>query len=161
MSGGRNPRQAPTPDSRCSVKVRSGLDYQAITTLPEAIKIHVIGGDGYWLKVESKHGGESGHVDELFARPKASAPSGTPTRFAPAVVGAYRTVRDIELHEPTANSPVVTKLPARIKVNVIGAEGDWLRVESKKISGALAGWLVCFEKRLAASWRINSGRRIS
>lgn len=127
-------------DGRCSFKSRAGVNYQAVTTLPKGIKINVIGRDGYWLKVESKHGGKPGYVDEQFARPEASAPAGATTRVLPPVVGSYRTLREIELHEkPAANSPVVAKLPAGIKVNVIRAEGEWLRVESKM--GGKAGYL--------------------
>jgi hypothetical protein len=40
------------------------------------------------------------------------------------------------------NYPVVANLPSGIEVNVVRAEGDWLRIESKK--GAKPGYL---EKR--------------
>ena len=66
-------------DRRCSFKSRPGSNYQAITTLPKGVKINVIGRDGYWLKVESKHGGRPGYVDEQFARPEASPPAGATT----------------------------------------------------------------------------------
>ena len=50
-----------------------------------------------------------------------------------SVAGPYRTLREIELRQgPGTKYPTVARLPAGIKVNVVRAEGDWLRVESKK-----------------------------
>ena len=126
-----------------------GSNYQAVTTLPKGIKINVIGRDGSWLKVESRHGGKPGYVDEQFARPEVGAQAGATTGAAPPVVGSYRTLREIELHEkPAANSQVVAKLPAGIKVNVSRAEGEWLRVESKM--GGKPGYL---EKKSVERWQ--------
>jgi len=69
------------------------------------------------------------------APPKAATPGPT--------AGAYRTIKEVDLREgPGAKYPVVAKIPAEVKVNVVRAEGDWLRVESKK--GGKPGYL---EKR--------------
>lgn len=110
-----------------------GNFHEAITTLPKGIKINVVGREGYWLKVESKHGGKPGYIDEKFAKPiTAQAAQGAPTPAAAAVAGPYRTLAEIDLREgPGTQHRVVTRLPAGIKVNVVRAEGDWLRVESK------------------------------
>ncbi len=106
-----------------------GNFHEVITTLPKGIKINVVGREGYWLKVESKLGGKPGYIDEKFARP-ITAP--TAQAAAAAIAGPYRTLRELDLREtPSANARVVTRLPADIKVNVVRAEGDWLRVESK------------------------------
>lgn len=71
------------------------------------------------------------------------------SKSAPAsVAGPYRTLREIDLHEgPGAKTHVVAKLPAGIKVNVVRAEGDWLRVESKK--GGKPGYL---ERKSVERW---------
>jgi len=46
------------------VALRSGpgMKYSVVTTLPKGININVVGREGYWLKVESKHGGQPGYV---------------------------------------------------------------------------------------------------
>jgi uncharacterized protein YgiM (DUF1202 family) len=140
-----------TYTTTADVPLRSGpgSNYQVITNLPKGITINVVGKDGYWLKVESKHGGKPGYIDEQFARPGATAQASSPKGATASVAGAYETLREVELREaPTANSRVVAKLPAGIKVNVVRAEGDWLRVESKK--GSKPGYL---ERKSVERWK--------
>jgi uncharacterized protein YraI len=55
-----------------------GTNHPIITTLPKGIKINVVGKEGFWLKVESKHGDKPGYIDEKFARLETSTP--TPLR---------------------------------------------------------------------------------
>ncbi|HWP22777.1 MAG TPA: SH3 domain-containing protein [Candidatus Binatia bacterium] len=128
-----------------------GTNHPIITTLPKGIKIHVVGREGYWLRVESKHGDKPGYIDDRFARldtPSAGAAASKSTPPAAAVAGAYRTLRDVELREgPGTKYKSVALLPAGIKVHVVRAEGDWLRVESKK--GGKPGYL---EKRSVERW---------
>jgi len=117
------------------VPLRSGpgSNHPAITTLPKGIKITVVGKEGYWLKVESKHGGKPGYIDEQFATRDAVARVAPANSKSPSVAGSYRTLREIELRQGPGNKyPTVARLPADIKVNVVRADGDWLRVESKK-----------------------------
>lgn len=127
-----------------------GTNHPIITTLPKGIKIHVVGREGYWLRVESKHGDKPGYIDDRFARldtpDTAAAPKSPPA--ATTVAGAYRTLRDVELREgPGTKYKSVALIPAGIKVHVVRAEGDWLRVESKK--GGKPGYL---EKRSVERW---------
>jgi uncharacterized protein YraI len=117
------------------VPLRSGAgsNHPAITTLPKGIKINVVGKEGYWLKVESKHGGKPGYIDEQFATRDAVARAAPANTKSPSVAGSYRTLREIELRQgPGSKYPTVARLPADVKVNVVRAEGDWLRVESNK-----------------------------
>ncbi|HWH77413.1 MAG TPA: SH3 domain-containing protein [Candidatus Binatus sp.] len=133
------------------VPLRSGpgSNHAAITTLPKGIKINVVGKEGHWLKVESKHGGKPGYIDEQFATRNAVARLAPAKSNLSAVAGSYRTVREIELRQgPGAKYPTVARVPANIKVNVVRAEGDWLRVESKK--GGKPGYA---EKRDLERWR--------
>ncbi len=135
------------------VPLRSGpgMNYATVTTLPKGIKINVVGRQGYWLKVESKHGGTPGYIDEQFAEPASNEQNATTRRAPEPVAGVYRTLMDLDLRQgPGANYPVVAKLPSGIKVNVVGAEGDWLRIESKH--GAKPGYL---EKRFVERWTEN------
>jgi uncharacterized protein YraI len=136
-------RGAYTTTTETALRSGPGMNYGVVATLPKGIKINVVGREGYWLKVESKHGGAPGYIDEQFAQPEpAGQLSATKSAVAP-VAGAYRTLVDVDLRQgPGTKYPVVTKLPSGIRVNVVRAEGDWLRVESK--TGGKPGYL---EKR--------------
>jgi len=126
-----------------------GTNHPVITTLPKDIKINVVAKEGYWLKVESKHGGQTGYIEEKFARPESPAqtPPPKPTTTASAA-GAYRTLKDVDLRDgPGTKCKTVATLPAGIKVNVVRAEGEWLRVESKK--GGKPGYV---EKKSVERW---------
>jgi N-acetylmuramoyl-L-alanine amidase len=132
------------------VQVRRGpgTNHEVVATIPKGIKINVIGREGHWLKVESKHGNQPGYIDEQFARPadtQSVAQTKTPSA---SVAGTYRTLTDVDLREgPGPQHRIMAKLPAGIKVNVTRAEGDWLRIESKR--GNKPGYL---EKRSVERW---------
>jgi len=133
------------------VPLRSGpgSNYEALTTLPKGIKINVVGKEGYWLKVESKHGGKPGYIDEQFASRDSATKSAQNKATTTSVAGPYRTLREVELRQgPGTKYPTVARIPADIKVNVVRAEGDWLRIESKK--GGKPGYV---DKRDVEPWR--------
>ncbi|MEO6165823.1 MAG: SH3 domain-containing protein [Candidatus Binatia bacterium] len=138
-------------ETTAEVPLREGPGnfHKVITTLPKGIQIHVVGKEGFWLKVESKHGGKPGYIDEGFARAAvAAATPATPTEPT-SVAGPYRTLREQDLREtPSTKARVVARLPADIKVHVIRSEGDWLRVESQK--GGKPGYL---DKRDVERWK--------
>jgi len=137
-----------TTTADVSLRGGPGMNYPVIATLPKGIAINVVGREGYWLKVESKHGGQPGYIDEQFAQPEGAAQTAPPKAAGGTVAGAYRTVRDVDLREgPGSKYPVVAKLPSGIRVNVVRAEGDWLRVVSKR--GAKPGYV---EKRAVEPW---------
>ncbi len=140
-----------TTTTDVSLRSGPGMNYGIVTTLPKGIKINVVGREGYWLKVESKHGGAPGFIDEQFAQPETSAQSTASNIRTTSVNGAYRTLVDVELRGgPGTKYPLVARLPSDIKVNVVRAEGDWLRVESKK--GGKPGYV---EKRFMERWPDN------
>ncbi len=133
------------------VNVRSGpgTKYDVVATVPKGIKVNVVGREGSWLKVESKQGNKPGYIDEKYARPLEPQQVAQLSSSTPSAVGAYRTLRDVELREgPGTKYKVVTLLPAGIKINVVRAEGDWLRVESKK--GGKPGYV---EVRTVERWK--------
>ncbi|MGH7825044.1 MAG: SH3 domain-containing protein [Candidatus Binatia bacterium] len=127
------------------VQVRKGpgANHAVVTTIPKGIKINVVGREGYWLKIESKHGNQPGYIDEQFARPLDTQQASQSKTAAAPVAGPYRTLTDVDLREgPGKQHRIMAKLPAGIKVNVVRADGDWLRIESKR--GNKPGYL---EKR--------------
>jgi N-acetylmuramoyl-L-alanine amidase len=126
-----------------------GTNYEIVTTIPKNVKINVVGKEGHWLKVESKHGGQPGYMDEQYARPLATQQSAQTQASPLSSAGPYRTLRETDLREgPTATSKVITKLPANIKVHVVRSEGNWLRVASKH--GGRPGYV---ERQSAEPWR--------
>jgi N-acetylmuramoyl-L-alanine amidase len=129
--------------SDVQVRKGPGTNHPVVATIPEGIKINVVGREGYWLKIESKQGNQPGYIDEQFARPLDTAQTSQTKTAAPSVAGPYRTLTDVDLREgPGPQHRIMAKLPAGIKVNVVRAEGDWLRIESKR--GNKPGYL---EKR--------------
>lgn len=126
-----------------------GTNYEIVTKIPKDVNVNVVGKEGRWLKVESRHGGQPGYIDEQYARPLAAQPSAQ-TKAGPfASAGPYRTLRETDLREaPAAGSRLVTKLPANIKINVVRSEGNWLRVESKH--GDRPGYV---ERQSVEPWR--------
>jgi N-acetylmuramoyl-L-alanine amidase len=132
------------------VQVRKGpgTNHAVVATIPKGIKINVVGREGYWLKIESKQGNQPGYIDEQNARPLEQAAASQTKTAAASVAGSYRTLTDVDLREgPGTQHRIMAKLPAGIKVNVVRAEGDWLRIESKR--GNKPGYL---EKRSVERW---------
>ncbi|MGE5304558.1 MAG: SH3 domain-containing protein [Alphaproteobacteria bacterium] len=126
-----------------------GTKYEVVTIIPKNVKISVVGRDGYWLKVESKHGGKPGYIDERYATPVSGQRSAQTTTSPLATAGPYRTLRETDLREgPALTSKVITKLPANIKIYVARSEGEWLRVESKH--GGRPGYV---QRQSAEPWR--------
>src|SRR5262245_27846099 len=76
-----------------------GTNHPIVTTLPKGIKIEVVGKEGYWLKVESKHGDKPGYIDDRFARLDSDPQSVTTNDTSTSVAGAYRTLKDVDLKE--------------------------------------------------------------
>ena len=126
-----------------------GTNYDIVTTIPKDVSVNVVGKEGRWLRVESKHGGQPGYIDEQYARP-VGVQQGTQAKTSPlSSAGAYRTLRETDLREsPSVSSRLITKLPANIKINVVRSEGNWLRVESKH--GDRPGYV---ERQSVEPWR--------
>ncbi|MGZ8434323.1 MAG: SH3 domain-containing protein, partial [Candidatus Binatia bacterium] len=52
-------------ETTADVPLREGAGnfHKVITILPKGIQINVVGKEGFWLQVESKHGGKPGYID--------------------------------------------------------------------------------------------------
>ena len=131
-----------------NVRRGPGTNYQVVTTIPKGIKVNVVAREGQWLRIESKRGNQPGYISERYTRPLQDQQKTRMDRTDAAVSGAYITQMETELREgPGLKFKVVARLPADIKINVVRAEGDWLRVESKR--GNKPGYV---EKRSVERW---------
>lgn len=109
------------------VKVRSGpgTRYKVIAEIRSNTKVNVAGREGGWLRIVSRQGRPPGYIDQRFAKPMA--PEAERDR------GAYKTTADISVREgPGLHYKAVAQIPKDTRVAVVGTEGDWLRVESKR-----------------------------
>jgi uncharacterized protein YgiM (DUF1202 family) len=112
------------------VRVRNGpgTQYKIVAEIKRGTKVSVAGTEGSWLKVVSKHGNPPGYIDARFARP-----AGEPVRQeASPSPGAYRVTAETFVREgPGLHFKTVAKLEKGTKINVVGSDGDWLKVQSK------------------------------
>ena len=106
-----------------------GTNYDVIQTIPKETRISVVGKEGSWLKVQSKHGRQSGYIEDRSARPIAIAVTRSDS---PSTAGAYITTGEVNLREgPGTKYKVLRKIPKDTRINVVRINGNWLRVESK------------------------------
>jgi uncharacterized protein YgiM (DUF1202 family) len=113
------------------VRVRSGAGtrYKIVAEIKSGTLVNVAGREKGWLKVVSKQGNPPGYIDERFAKPV-----GGPSRSAtPPVQGSYTTIADAYVREgPGLQYKAVAKVERDTKINVVGENGDWLKVQSKR-----------------------------
>lgn len=117
--------------TKATVNVRKGpgTKYEIVAKIPKGTKIRVVGKEGPWLKVESKHDNPPGYIDERFAivGDDKSAPR------AASAPGTYVTTATVNVRSgPGTTYPGVAKIPRNTKVQIVGVEGEWLKVQSKR-----------------------------
>jgi uncharacterized protein YgiM (DUF1202 family) len=125
------------------VKVRSGpgTRYKIIAEIKSDTRVNVAGQQGDWLRVVSKHGRPPGYIDQRFAKP--AGPDDASGFKSPR--GIYTTTADISVRQgPGLHYKSVAKMAKDTQVTVVGAEGDWLKVQS--MHGNPPGYI---EKRYA------------
>lgn len=113
-----------------NVKVRSGpgTQYKIVAEIKSGTKVNIAASDGEWLKVVSKRGNPPGYIPERSARPTGE-PIKRRTFF---VEGTYTATTDTPVREgPGLHYKSVAKITKGMKVQVVDAEGDWLKVQSK------------------------------
>jgi len=112
------------------VKVRSGpgTRYKIIAEIKADTMVNVAGQQGDWLRVVSKHGRPPGYIDQRFAKP--AGPDVAARVKSPR--GIYTTTADISVRQgPGLHYKSMAKIDKDTQVTVVGAEGDWLKVQSK------------------------------
>ena len=113
-----------------TVNVRGGpgTQHKIVAKIEPNTKINVSANENGWLKIISKQGNPPGYIDEKFAKPL-----GTPVaRVAPSVQGPYTTTADTVVREgPGPNYKTVASIGKNKIIEVVGSQGDWLKVQSK------------------------------
>jgi len=119
-----------------TVKSGPGSQFKTLTRIKRDTKIDVVGRDGDWLLVVSKHGNPPGYIDTRDADPAGEESK----QAAPQVQGQYIIVGDTQIRKgPGPEYGTVAKVSKGTKVNVVGEERGWLRIESKH--GNLPGYV--------------------
>lgn len=112
------------------VAVRSGpgAQYKTVAEIKSGTIVNASASDGTWLKIVSKHGNPPGYIQERYARP-----TGEPIkRISAFVEGSYIATADTYVREgPGPHYRTVAKITNGMKIHVVEAEGDWLKVQSK------------------------------
>ena len=112
------------------VKVRSGpgAQYKVVAEIKSGTKVNAVATDGEWLKIVSKQGNPPGYIPERYARP-----TGEPIkRKSSFVEGSYIATANTYVKEgPGLHYKTVAKITKGTKFQVVDAEGDWLKVQSK------------------------------
>ena len=112
------------------VKVRSGpgTEYKVVAEIKSGTKVNVAASDGEWLKIVSKQGNPPGYIQERYARP-----TGEPIKkISSFVQGFYTAMADTDVREgPGLRYKTVAKITKGMKLQVVDAEGNWLKVQSK------------------------------
>ncbi len=112
------------------VKAGPGPQFRTIAQIPQNVRVQVVGRDGVWVLIVSKKGSAPGFVELAAVKPSSGEEPESP---APRVEGQYETLTNTQVRTgPGLHYPVVAKINKGIKLNVVGEENGWLKVESKQ-----------------------------
>jgi N-acetylmuramoyl-L-alanine amidase len=141
VSGAPEPTQPYTTTDDVKVRSGPGTRYKIIAEIKSGMKVNVAGRESGWLRVVSKKGNPPGYIDERFAKPA----TGSSAQATAPAQGTYITIADAYVREsPGLHYKAVAKIEKGKEVNVVGGEGDWLKVRS--LHGRPPGYI---EKRYA------------
>ena len=114
-----------------ATKVRTGpgSQFRIIGEIGPNAKVQAVGRDGEWLLIVSKKGNAPGYIEAGAVKPATEEEKEPP----PPTEGKYEVLADTQVRSgPGANYSVVANIPKGIKINVVGEEKGWLKVESKQ-----------------------------
>jgi uncharacterized protein YgiM (DUF1202 family) len=113
------------------VKVRSGpgTRHKIIAEIKANTRVNVAGQEGGWLRVVSRQGRPPGYIDQRFAKPMAPDEAARADSYR----GTYSSTADVPVREgPGPHYKAVARIAKDTHITVVGAEGDWLKVQSKR-----------------------------
>ena len=112
------------------VKAGPGPQFRTLAQIPQNAKVQVVGKDGDWVLIVSKKGNAPGFIELASVKPSSGEEPESP---APKVEGQFETLTDTQVRTgPGLNYPVAAKIGKGTKINVVGEENGWLKVESKR-----------------------------
>ena len=112
------------------LKAGPGPQFRTIAQIPQNAKVQVVGRDGDWVLIVSKKGNAPGFIELASVKPSSGDEPESP---APRVEGQFETLTDTQVRTgPGLHYPVVAKISKGTKINVVGEENGWLKVESKR-----------------------------
>ena len=112
------------------VKAGPGPQFRTLAQIPQNAKVQVVGKDGDWVLIVSKKGNAPGFIELASVKPSSGEEPESP---APKVEGQFETLTDTQVRTgPGLNYPVAAKIAKGTKINVVGEENGWLKVESKR-----------------------------
>ena len=113
-----------------TVRTGPGPQFRAIAIVRRDSKVQAVGKDGDWLLIVSKRGNAPGYIDMAAVK----AGSGEEQDYAsPSVEGPHELLADTQVHSgPGVQYQVVASVKKGMKIDVIGEEKGWLKVQSKR-----------------------------
>ena len=112
------------------LKAGPGPQFRTIAQIPQNAKVQVVGRDGDWVLIVSKKGNAPGFIELASVKPSSGEEQES---AAPKVEGQFETLTGTQVRSgPGVNYPVVADIGKGTKINVVGEENGWLKVESKR-----------------------------
>jgi len=112
------------------LKAGPGSQFRTLAQIPQNAKVQVVGRDGDWVLIVSKKGNAPGFIELASVKPSSGEEPESP---APKVEGQFETLTGTQVRSgPGLNYPVVADIGKGTKLNVVGEENGWLKVESKR-----------------------------
>jgi len=123
------------------VRTGPGTQFRTIAMIRRDARVQVVGRDGDWLLIVSKRGNPPGYIEITSVKPG----TGEEQDYASPIEGPYELLVDTQVRSgPGLENQVVAEVKKGMKIDVIGEEKGWLRVQSK--SGNPPGYV---EKSMA------------
>ena len=120
------------------LKAGPGPQFRTLAQIPQNAKVQVVGRDGDWVLIVSKKGNAPGFIELASVKPSSGEEPESP---APKVEGQFETLTGTQVRSgPGLHFPVVADIGKGTKINVVGEENGWLKVESKR--GNKPGYVV-------------------
>jgi cell wall-associated NlpC family hydrolase len=137
-----NTRYAPISVDIANLRSGPGINYDRIAKLQQGQTVRLLGKNGDWYQIETK-GGQTGWLHGELVDVNEAASTSLMTVKASAAPAKARvgttTDSNVNLRSgPSTEYKIVTRLPAGIKLEVLGQQDGWYRVSTPK---GTTGWI--------------------
>lgn len=114
------------------VRISTGTDSAAVTSLPYGTVVELLAYDGAWYKIQYNNG-KTGYVSAEYISLDLSL-----AIEKPYVVYGYTVASKLNIRESTdTNSQIITKLPVNTCVEILAYDGAWYKI---KTPGGIEGY---------------------